>query len=65
MHCYTLLHNAFKHGHNRKTESSVMESSVLTSLVVGEVQDLHAIWVGNVCGLGFSIVIDLSIKNRN
>lgn len=37
-------------------------SSALTCLIVGEVQHLHAIWVGDVCRLGLSIVVDLSTR---
>lgn len=33
-----------------------------TCLVVGEVQDLHAVRVGDVCGLGLSVEVDLSTE---
>lgn len=34
----------------------------LTCLVVGEVQDLYAVWVGDVCGLGLGVEVDLSAE---
>lgn len=38
--------------------------SALTCLVVWEVQDLHAVWVGDVCSLSISIVVDLRRGSR-
>lgn len=35
----------------------------LTCLVVGEVQDLYAVWVGDVCGLGLGVEVDLSTES--
>ena len=39
-------------------------SWALTGLVVGEVEDLHPVWVGDVCGLGVGVVVDLSTRDR-
>lgn len=41
-----------------------LHSSAPTCLVVGEVQDLHAVWVGDVSSLGIGIIVDLSTKPK-
>lgn len=38
----------------------ISQTSAPTSLVVGEVQDLQTVCVGDVCRLGISVVVDLS-----